>query len=145
MARPPLPMTLSPAAAVVPEVSAATYEATFSEALLEGGMSRLFVKQNDTSPAIEATLQDSDGEAVNLTSATARFLMRRRGRTTAKVSAEATITNAAAGVVQYDWDPADTDTPGQYEAEFEVTYSDGTKETFPSRGYISIVIVDDIA
>jgi Rib/alpha/Esp surface antigen-like repeat protein len=145
MARAPISIGLSPQAVTLPAPPATTYDVTFSEAILEGGMSRLFIKQNDTNPAIECTLQDSDGTAVNLSGATARFLMRARGGATVKVNAAAAITNAAGGVVQYTPVAADTDTPGQYEAEIEVTYSDSTRETFPSRGYISIVIQDDIA
>jgi len=36
-----------------------------------------YVKQNDTSPAMLATLQDADGNAINLTAASVRFHMRR--------------------------------------------------------------------
>jgi Rib/alpha/Esp surface antigen-like repeat protein len=145
MARTPVSIGLGPRLVMVPEPPVTTYDVTASQVILENGMSRLFIKQNDTNPAMEFTLQDSDGQAVDLSGATARFLMRARGGTTVKTDAAASITNAASGVVQYTPVAADTDTAGQYEAEIEVTYSDSTKETFPSRGYISIVIQDDIA
>jgi hypothetical protein len=32
-----------------------------------------------------------------------------------------------------------------YSAEFEVTYSDGSIETFPNSDYIRVEIIDDIA
>lgn len=104
-----------------------------------------YVKQNDTSPAMLATLQDADGNAVNVTGATVRFHMRAVGSTTVVVDEAATIVTDLDGLVRYDWQAADTDTIGSYQAEFEVTYSDGSVETFPNDGYIRVEITDDIA
>lgn len=104
-----------------------------------------YVKQNDTSPAMLATLQDADGNAVNVTGATVRFHMRAVGSTTIVVDEAATIVTDLDGLVRYDWQAADTDTIGSYQAEFEVTYSDGSVETFPNDGYIRVEITDDIA
>ena len=103
-----------------------------------------YVKQNDTSPAILATLQDADGNAVNVTGATVRFHMRAVGSTTVVVDEAATIVTALDGLVRYDWQAADTDTIGPYQAEFEVTYADSSVETFPNDGYIRVEIIDDI-
>ena len=103
-----------------------------------------YVKQNDTSPAMQATLQDADGNAVDLTGATVRFHMRAIGGTTVVVDAAATVVTAASGIVKYEWDAADTDTIGSYQAEFEVTYADSSVETFPNDGYIRVEIIDDI-
>jgi hypothetical protein len=104
-----------------------------------------YIKQNDTAPSIRATLKDGDGNVINLTDATVRFHMRTIGGTSTKVDAAATVNSpATAGVVQYDWDAADTDTVGSYQAEFEVTYGDLSVETFPNNGYIRVEITDDI-
>lgn len=103
-----------------------------------------YVKQNDTSPAMLATLQDADGNAVNVTGATVRFHMRAVGSATVVVDEAATIVTALDGLVRYDWQAADTDTIGSYQAEFEVTYADATQETFPNDGYIRVEIIDDI-
>ena len=103
-----------------------------------------YVKQNDTSPAMLATLQDADGNAVNVTGATVRFHMRAVGSTTVVVDEAATIVTAADGIVRYNWQAADTDTIGSYQAEFEVTYADASVETFPNDGYIRVEIIDDI-
>ena len=104
-----------------------------------------YVKQNDTSPAMLATLQDADGNAVDLTAASVRFHMRAIGSNQTTVDAAATIVTAASGIVRYDWDATDTDTVGSYQAEFEVTYADASIETFPNDGYIRVEITDDIA
>lgn len=104
-----------------------------------------YVKQNDTSPAMLATLQDADGVAVSLVGATVRFHMRKLGGTQTKVDAAATVVNALAGTVRYSWIAADTNTVGSYQAEFEVTYADASVETFPNDSYIPVEIIDDIA
>lgn len=103
-----------------------------------------YVKQNDTSPAMQATLQDADGNAINVTGASVRFHMRAVGSTQTVVDAAATIVTALSGIVKYEWDAADTDTVGSYQAEFEVTYADASVETFPNDGYIRVEIIDDI-
>lgn len=103
------------------------------------------LKQNDTSPAMTATLQDAAGAPVNLTGASVRFHTRRNGKAAATVDAAAVIVNAAAGSVRYNWSPPDTAISGTYQAEFEVTYADGSIETYPNTGYIDVVIIDDIA
>lgn len=108
-------------------------------------MSTFYIKENDTVPSIRATLQNGSGNAVDLIDATVNFHMRAIGGSTVLVDASATVVNAAGGLVQYDWDAADTADVGSYQAEFEVTYSDGTIETFPSSGYIRVEITDDIA
>jgi len=104
-----------------------------------------YIKQNDTSPSMVATLQDADGDVIVLTGASVRFHMRTIGSTNATVDAAAVIVDETNGIVRYDWDAADTDTVGSYQAEFEVTYADASIETFPNDGYIRVEIKADIA
>lgn len=104
-----------------------------------------YIKQNDTAPALRATLKDGDGDVINLTDASVRFHMRRVGSTSTTVdNAATTVVPYTSGVVQYDWEAADTVTVGTYHAEFEVTYSDGTIETFPNNSFMTIEVTDDI-
>jgi hypothetical protein len=49
-----------------------------------------------------------------------------------------------AGEVWMVWAPGETDAAGFYQAEFEVTYQDGKRETFPNNGYISLLIQNDL-
>ena len=103
-----------------------------------------YIKQNDTVPSIRAELQNGNGDAVDLIDATVQFHMRAIGANQTTVDAAAVVVSAASGIVQYNWIAADTDTIGSYQAEFEVTYPDGTIETFPNNGYIRVEIIDDI-
>jgi len=98
------------------------------------------IKQNDTAPSLRATLRDGSGTVIDLTDATVRFHMKAVGGTAVKVDALSNIIDAEGGIVQYNWASNDTDTAGSYYAEFEVTYSDGTIETFPNNSNLSISI-----
>lgn len=98
------------------------------------------IKQNDTSPSLQATLKDAFGTAIVLTGASVKFHMKALDGTV-KVNSAMTVTNASGGVVQYDWQTGDTDTVGSYSAEFEVTYSDSTIETFPNNQNLTISVV----
>lgn len=103
-----------------------------------------YIKQNDTSPYMLATLKDANEVAVDISDATVRFHMRPIGSTTVTVDAAAVIVDEDNGIVRYEWDAADTATVGSYQAEFEVTYIEGDIETFPNNGYIRVEIIDDI-
>jgi hypothetical protein len=101
------------------------------------------IKQNDTSPSLLVTLQDGDGNTINVTSGTVRFHMVDLARSV-KVDGAMTLVNASIGLVRYDWQAADTDTAGTYYAEFEVTYADGSIETFPNTDSVAIVITPEL-
>jgi len=103
------------------------------------------IKQNDTSPQIAAILQDGSGNAIDLTAASVKFHMKKVGATSATVDAAATIVNEDAGSVKYVWVAADTASAGTYQAEFEVTYTNGAVETFPNDQSIAIEITEDLA
>ena len=108
--------------------------------------SHFYIKQNDTRPAIAANLTDANAAAVNLTGATVRFSMRVEPAGTVKVSAAAaTIDDAEAGQVSYNWTASDTNTADDYEAEFQVTFVGGAVQTFPGRNWIAVHVIDDIA
>ncbi len=101
-------------------------------------------KQNDTLPNLDVTLVDDDDAAINVSGATIRFLMRAPGSTTTKVDAAGSIVSAADGQVRYSWAAGDLDTVGSYDAEFQVTFGSGGVRTFPTDGYLRIVVRDDL-
>lgn len=101
------------------------------------------IKQNDTSPSLQATLKDAALNPVDLTGATVMFHMKSVDGTV-KIDQEMTVTNESGGVVQYDWQSGDTDTVGTYYVEFEVTYADSSVETFPNNGNKVVSVVREL-
>lgn len=107
------------------------------------------IKRHDTLPSIQATLYIG-GLAVDLTQALGvQFIMRPAVHGvpsgTAKVNAAAAVASAASGVVRYDWDAADTDTPGDYVAEWQVTWiAGGKQQSFPTVGYHTVTVEPDL-
>jgi hypothetical protein len=102
------------------------------------------IKQGDTSPALVASLTTGSGQPVSLAGATVLFHIRGTRSSTAK-TAPATVVDAANGRVRYEWTADDTAVAGDFECEFEVTYSDGSIETFPNDDYIEVTIPAQIA
>lgn len=105
-------------------------------------MGKFYIKRNDTASSFQVTLLDANGDAVDLTGATVKFIMSKG--TTVKVSHSAIIVNATSGQVRYDWETGDTDEGGFYRAEWEVTDSQNRIQTFPNPGYDEVVITQDL-
>jgi len=101
------------------------------------------IKQNDTSPSLQATLKDAALDPIDLTSATVRLHMKSVDGTL-KIDEVMTIVDDSGGVVQYDWQSGDTDTVGTYYVEFEVTYADASVETFPNNGSKVVSVVKEL-
>jgi hypothetical protein len=104
-----------------------------------------FLKRGDTGPALQRQCLDEAGDPLNITGATVRFSMRARGGDVVVNRAAASIVDAATGIVRYAWQAADTDEAGAFDAEFEITYLDGSVETVPNAGMIEVTITGDIA
>ena len=103
------------------------------------------VKQGDTANTLNAALTYNDGTAVNLTGATVKFVMRAYTAANPAINAAATIVTPAAGTVSYTFTAADTATAGTYEAVFQVTFSGGTTQTFPTDGTLEIWVEENAA
>lgn len=104
-------------------------------------MATVTIKRNDTKDNIKATLSNESG-AVDLTGATVRFLMSKKG--VVKVDRQVQIQDAVNGIVWMVFDQGDTDEAGSFQAEFEVTFSDARIETFPNDGFFLINIINDL-
>ncbi len=101
-------------------------------------MNTFYLKQGDTKIPLSVVLSDANGP-VDLTDCTVRLFMRpwdglSEGCGAIKVNAEATpdanqVTNM--GLVIYEWEAADVDTPGKFANEWQVTFADGEVATFP--------------
>lgn len=107
-------------------------------------MADFTIKQGDRLPEIECYLKDATGAAVDLTGASVTFAWRKREATTASSGAGTVVGSATAGRVKYSWGASDTTTVGTYDAEWEVTFASGLKETFPNGGHLEVVIYDDL-
>lgn len=104
-------------------------------------MSNVFsIKRGDTSPSLIYTLSPS----VNLVGASAVFNMRALSGTASIARASATIDDTTVGIVSFDFSAEQTGVAGTYHAEFEITFSDGSIETYPNNDYLVINITPDL-
>lgn len=110
-------------------------------------MSEFFIKRGDTSPKLVGTLVDENGVVIDLTNAASvKFFMSDPGSGVNKVDGTAATVLAppTAGRVSYAWLTADVDTAADYDGEFEVTWNDASKTSFPNFRYMEIKIKADI-
>lgn len=103
--------------------------------------STFVIKRGDTSPSLRYLLPSD----LSLAGAQVRFLMRRIDSDTVLDTPADIESIFEPAIVAHLWAPGQTDKPGRYQAEFEVTYSDGAVETFPNRGFINVIIPEDVA
>ncbi len=104
---------------------------------------KLVVKAGDSIPPCQGTALRPDGGPKDLTTATSvTFRMTPVAPGLAPdIDAPAVIVgDPVEGVLKYAWQAGDTNAPGLYRAEFFVVYEDGSDETFPTDGYITIEI-----
>ena len=105
-----------------------------------------YIKQNDTRPELDVFLRDDKDRTINVTGATVKFNMRNASDNTVKVNlGSVTTVSSTAGRVKYSFSSAATDTSGNFDGEFQVTFVGGQVETFPNDGYIKVIITDDVA
>lgn len=104
-------------------------------------MLKFVIKRGDTSPALRFELLPG---SVSLAGASVRFQMRLRGGATVIDRPARIISTFEPAVVEHLWISGETDAPGRYEAEFRVTYLDGSVETFPNLGFIEVFVTEDV-
>ncbi len=103
------------------------------------------IKRNDRMPYIRMVLGYDDGSGANLSVATSiRFLMRDCKTGRLKVDGVATVVDAAAGIVEYQWAEGDTDTAGRFDTEWEILWATGLKQSFPGEGYGTVNVLPDL-
>lgn len=93
-------------------------------------MAEYVLTQGDTRPVINATLQkQGTTDPVDLRSCSVKFQMRRANDNRYTVNGTCSIVNALAGTVSYSLGTNDLNTPGDYVAQFEITYADQSVQT----------------
>ena len=104
------------------------------------------MKQNDTRPNLPVQFFQADGTTpLDLTTATSvSIVIRQKGQQAVKLKRAITITDAAGGEGEFDWQTGDTDTVGDFEYEFEILWNNGDIQTVPAFGYLELSIIDDI-
>lgn len=108
------------------------------------------LKEGDTGPPLEVRFADDEYNPIELDSSTdtVTFHIEDEDGNAVSMTNTASIENGPEGVVSYQWDASDTDTPGTYFAEFRVTFNEGQSdertETFPNSGYITIEIIEQV-
>jgi hypothetical protein len=109
------------------------------------------MKQHDTRPLRSLYLTETDPadasltRAVDLTNASsAKLLAKLASPATSWSSVLAFSSPRTSGVVVYTPVAGDTAVIGQFQAEVEITWSDGGVETYPNDGYITLNIVADL-
>src|SRR2546427_753279 len=103
------------------------------------------VKQSDTAPALVDTLTYSDGNPVDLTGCSVALVMRSlTSSAPVELTGQVTITNPLGGALQYSPSSEDTAAAGLFMANWIVTYPDATRMTFPSVGYISVAVEENL-
>lgn len=109
---------------------------------------RVYYKRLDRFPALLATIKDANGDAVDLTNATAvKFWLKNAQTGEVKINgADATFQNPrTAGQVKYEWDADDLDTPGEWEAEFKLTWPTSLPQTTPNDGRILVTVTAGVS
>ncbi len=108
-------------------------------------------KVGDTASAVYATLEDDTGTAVDIQAASVRFKMGPLSGGTLTVAANATNAQVGAGTVDgstgnvvYNWATSDLSVADWYRAEWEVTYSNGSIQSFPNAGFMLVAVRDDL-
>lgn len=93
------------------------------------------IKQHDTSPPLAITLANGT-TALDLTATSVKVV----GNMFGAVVFARTAPGSSAGVVTMPWQAPDTAVPGKMNVEVHVTWPNGTVQTFPPRGYLTVNI-----
>lgn len=104
-------------------------------------MSETYLVRGDTTPVV-FTVTDQAGNLVDLTGATVAFTLRQVRTGTMDVTlASCPVTDAAAGVCQWERSAEEPSAVGEYEGELQVTYAGGQVKHFPDQAGAWLFVV----
>ena len=94
---------------------------------------KILLVQGDTRPALICTITDEvTGSPVSISGATVLLKFRAAGATTLTSTITGVVTDGPNGMVAFNWSSDPTSlagTPGDYEGEISITFSDTTIQT----------------
>ena len=100
-----------------------------------------YIGQGDRVPSISRTLKIGNPEtAIDLTAAASVTFQLADKEGVIVASGACTVTNAAGGVVQYDWAVGDTDAAGQFKGRFVVEWPGSKQQTVPNNGDVAVLV-----
>jgi hypothetical protein len=95
------------------------------------------IVSGDTSPYFAEDLEYTNKRPVNIEGAVIELILRSlTARAPAELTGEVVVTDAEKGQFYYAPSVADTAVPGNYTANWRVTFGDGGIQTFPTTGYL---------
>ncbi|MCA0905126.1 hypothetical protein LCM27_01800 [Ruegeria marisrubri] len=97
----------------------------------------LILKRGDTSPSLAWQVDVAPGQT--WVGANAKFRLRHKNGGQFLIDEDGVI-DTQNNTLTYNWSIGDTDNDGEYLADFQVTFADQSKETFPSDGFIRVKI-----
>lgn len=106
------------------------------------------VKRGDSLPSVADYLRLPGGAVPDLTGATVKFIYRIADNSAPAVTQSATIVDLISALVMYQWGNGELITAGKYNCEWEVTFGNGRKLTFPNdprTPYITLWVPQDLA
>ena len=93
-------------------------------------MSDVTFVQGDTGPDVTGQILKKDGTPRDLTTAgSIKFQMRKNDDHRYTVDAAADVLTPSEGRVAYSWDENELSVPGEYMAQWEITWNDGKIQT----------------
>lgn len=105
-------------------------------------MADFYLRQGDALPKLAATFTSETGAPVDLTGCTVTMRMRRMGYAAPATVLPCAVVDAAAGRVEHAWQAGETDTPGDFRAEFMVSTPLGIMTIPNDRSLIFTIATD---
>jgi len=103
------------------------------------------IKRHARRPYLRVLLKGSDGVAFDLTGAASVTFIMYDSEGLVKVNSPGVLESPlTTGVVKYQWGATDTNTAGEYRAEFDIVYTGGEKLTVPIKGNLAVRIYEDL-
>lgn len=98
----------------------------------------IFFGEGDSGPIVDDTILDSNGAPVDLAGATVVFRYRDKLQVGAEIDEPAAITQTSDPLTLGDveWAPAGPMQPGNFNANWVITFGSGTPITFPNGRYL---------